>query len=170
MKKIAVLLFFLVAQQAPAQQVDEDTLKRYHQFDFWLGQWDVYKFGTDDLVGESHIESIIDSVGLLENYKSLKGKYAGKSLNKYNPAKEQWEQYWIDNSGLTLFLNGGMVDSKMTLDDLDTGNEEKGFNKITWEKLDSNRVRQTWSTSVDKGENWAIIFDGEYRRRSSSNQ
>lgn len=165
MKKAVVLLLLLASQQLLAQQSDKNSQKMVHQFDFWLGHWDVYTFGTDNLVGESHIETIIDSVGLLENYKAMKSKYTGKSLNKYNPAKEQWEQYWIDNSGLTLFLSGGIVDAKMILDDLDTGDEQKGFNQITWERLDGDRVRQTWSTSTDKGENWTVIFDGEYKRQ-----
>lgn len=164
MKNILILVFLLAAQQISAQPPDENATAKYHQFDFWLGHWDVYKFGTDTLVGESRIESIIDSIGLLENYRAANSDYVGKSLNKYNPAKERWEQYWIDNSGLTLYLSGGIVDQKMILDDVERGDSTKGLNKIVWEKLDENRVRQTWSISRDNGKTWTIIFDGEYKR------
>ena len=143
------------------QQQNEKRM--YHQFDFWLGHWDVYKFGTDTLVGESSIESIIDSVGLLENYTAKRSKYTGKSLNKYNPAKARWEQYWIDNSGLTLFLAGKIIEQKMVLDDTETGEAKNGFNKITWEKLNNNTVRQKWSVSKDNGKSWTVVFDGEYK-------
>ncbi len=162
MKKTLVLILLIVVQQAIAQPSDK-TIKIYHQFDFWLGHWDVYKFGTDTLVGESRIESIIDSVALLENYSSVRGKYSGKSLNKYNPAKKRWEQYWVDSSGLTLYLSGRIVDRKMVLDDVATSNPGKGLNKIVWEKLDGNRVRQTWSVSGDNGKTWKVVFDGEYK-------
>ena len=135
----------------------------YHQFDFWIGKWDVYVFGTETLAGKSHIESIIDSVGILENYSVVKGAYSGKSLNKYNPAKKRWEQYWIDNSGLTLFLTGGLKDEKMTLDDTENGDAEKGLNKIVWEKMKYGSVRQTWSNSKDHGKTWTVLFDGEYK-------
>jgi len=123
----------------------------------------VYKYGTDTLVGFSQIESVIDSLGLLENYSVAKGKYLGKSLNKYNPARERWEQYWIDNSGLTLFLSGGLKEGKMVLDDVEHGDRDKGLNRIVWELLKSNTVRQTWSISKDGGLSWSVVFDGEYK-------
>ena len=164
-KTIHIFLFLLAAQQIMAQQPNTNVKKMYHQFDFWLGHWDVYIFGTDTLVGESHIQTIIDSVGILENYTTKSGHYSGKSLNKYNPEKQRWEQYWIDNSGLTLFLTGGMEKNKMILTDLEYGDPEKGLNKIVWEKLDKDRVRQTWSVSKDNGKTWKVVFDGEYRRK-----
>ncbi len=165
MKKLIFFLFLLAARQIVAQPPQENSSQMYHQFDFWLGHWDVYTFSTDTLVGESRIESIIDSVGILENYQSTTSGFVGKSLNKYNPAQDRWEQYWIDNSGLTLYLSGGIVDGKMVLDDLERGDAEGGFNKIAWEKIDENTVRQTWSVSEDNGQTWSVIFDGEYKRK-----
>jgi len=166
MKKVVLIIFlFLVVQPAFAQQSQGGSGEMYHQFDFWLGHWDVYIFGTDTLVGDSHIETIIDSVGILENYQSTTSGFVGKSLNKYNPATDRWEQYWIDNSGLTLYLSGGIVDGRMVMDDLETGDPENGFNRIAWEALDSNTVRQTWSISEDNGQTWNVIFDGEYKRK-----
>jgi lactoylglutathione lyase len=165
MKEIYILLFLFATQQIMAQQASEALTQKYHQFDFWLGTWDVYKYGTDTLVGQSHIESIVDSLGLLENYSVSKGQYQGKSLNKYNPARERWEQYWIDNSGLTLFLSGGLADGKMVLEDVDHGDASAGFNRIAWEKTNHNSVRQTWSVSQDSGLTWSVVFDGEYKMK-----
>lgn len=165
MKNITILLFLLATQQIFAQQSQEELSKLNHQFDFWLGTWEVYKYGTDTLVGHSKIESVIDSVALLENYSVASGQYQGKSLNKYNPATRRWEQYWVDNSGLTLFLSGGLTDGKMVLDDVESGNAEKGLNKIAWEKMNTNSVRQTWSLSQDGGRTWSVVFDGEYRMK-----
>ena len=165
MKLISILFFFLVTQQIFAQQNQQELSKIYRQFDFWLGTWEVYKYGTDTIVGHSRIESVIDSVGILENYSVAKGKYQGKSLNKYNPATQRWEQYWVDNSGLTLFLSGGLTNGKMVLDDVESGDAAKGLNKITWEKLNINSVRQTWSVSQDGGQSWSVVFDGEYRMK-----
>ena len=164
MKNIIVLLVMLIANTVTAQQQNEKIKKMYHQFDFWLGKWDVYKFGTDTLAGKSNIESIIDSVGLLENYSVIKGKYVGKSLNKYNPAKDRWEQYWIDNSGLTLFMTGGLLNDKMILDDALYGDPKQGINQIVWEKMKNGSVRQTWNLSMDGGKTWSVLFDGEYRK------
>jgi len=163
MKKIVILIFLLSPVVISAQDSREDLNPFYHQFDFWLGKWEVYKYGTDTLVGHSHIKSIIDGIGLLENYTVVNGRYQGKSLNKYNPARQRWEQYWIDNSGLTLYLTGGIQDGKMVMDDLEHGDPDKGINRITWEIQENGWVRQSWAVSRDGGQNWSLAFDGIYK-------
>jgi len=165
MQKIILLLFILNSQFSMAQINNKDLQEKYHQFDFWMGKWNVYKIGEEKVSGKSEIESIIDSVGILENYATPDGKYSGKSLNKYNPAKERWEQYWIDNSGLTLYLVGGIVDGKMILDDLQTGDAKAGFNQIIWQILPDGEVQQTWNVSMDDGKTWKTVFDGIYKKR-----
>ena len=165
MKKLITIVCLILSQQIFSQQ--NKNLEKYHQFDFWLGEWDVYKYGAETVAGKSHIESIIDSVGLLENYSVIKGKYTGKSLNKYNPAKDRWEQYWIDNTGLTLFLCGKLVDGKMILDDVGYGDKKNGLNQIVWEKMKNGSVQQTWSTSKDGRKTWQVLFDGEYKKRKN---
>ncbi len=164
MKKTLLLILFLTTTQQFVQAQGSMLKTKYHQFDFWLGKWDVYKFGTDTIVGKSHIESIIDSVGVLENYSVVKGKYVGKSLNKFNPNKKRWEQYWIDNSGLTLFLSGNLIDGKMVMDDAEMGDAKAGLNQIVWEKMKNGSVRQTWNMSNDNGKTWTVLFDGEYKK------
>src|SRR5210317_854535 len=91
----------------------------YQEFDFWIGEWNVYKNGTDTIVGKSHIMSINSGMGLLENYSATSSAYEGKSLNTYNKSKGKWEQYWIDNSGLVLKLAGSFQDGKMVLEGID---------------------------------------------------
>ena len=53
MKKIFLLLFILSSQFFTAQTQDKKLHEKYHEFDFWLGNWDVYKFGTDTVAGKS---------------------------------------------------------------------------------------------------------------------
>ena len=162
-KNILTFLSFLLFLQMQGQQSNENHEKYHHQFDFWLGDWEVYKYGTDTLIGKSSIVSIVDSLGLLENYSVLKGGFQGKSLNMYNRSKKRWEQYWIDNSGLTLFLSGGWLDGKMVLTDAQEGKDQKIYNQITWEQGKQGTVRQIWQMSKDGGETWTELFDGEYR-------
>ena len=102
---LLISLFFFTCQNIEAQQntAKSDAFKEsYHQFDFWIGNWKVYKFGTDTLVGISKIQSINDSTALLENYHTPENRYKGKSLNTYNRKTGNWEQFWIDNTGLIL--------------------------------------------------------------------
>ena len=50
------------------------------QFDFWVGDWDVYPTGADKLVAHSTIEKLYGGCAVRENWKPLKGT-GGGSLN-----------------------------------------------------------------------------------------
>jgi len=146
------------AQQKPAK--DPESNNNYHQFDFWLGKWDVYKYGTDTIVGTSHIQSINDSTGILENYHTPGRPFKGKSLNTYNRKTGNWEQFWIDNAGTVLKLQGGISDGKMVM----TGFDGRSGSRITWQPA-GNEVRQTWEMTRDGGKSWTVVFDGLYVSR-----
>ena len=78
MRVFFIFLLFAIGLQA---QTDPKVQQHYHDFDFWLGKWDVYVAGSDQPRAQSHIESIIDSVGVLENYKLLQRpstRFSGK--------------------------------------------------------------------------------------------
>ncbi|MEM7373519.1 MAG: hypothetical protein AAF587_33135 [Bacteroidota bacterium] len=161
-----VLIMSLLPQlNAQAFLSRPEVKKKIHEFDFWLGEWIVYKTGTDTVAGYSHIQSILDSVGLQEHYKAVSGQFHGTSINKYNFAKQQWEQFWVDNSGLSLHIQGNREDNKMVL-----GNTAKTlqgstiYNRISWHDNEDQTVRQVWEQSPD-GEEWTKVFDGTYRRK-----
>jgi len=119
------------------------------------------------LVGSSSIKSILGGIAIRESYQSTSSTYKGTSLNKYNASKKRWEQYWVDNSGTTLHILGGIVDGKMILQNEEEGANGKIYNRLAWQKLDDDSVRQTWEQSYDEGESWVIVFDGHYRGKKS---
>lgn len=163
MKKRVLLVLLCLPLSLAAQQPADTTWKEHvHEFDFWLGSWNVYKFGTDTLVGLSRIETLVDSLVLYENYESVNYPYHGKSFNKYNPATKHWEQFWVDNSGLTLALAGNPAPGKMILSNEPGDAGSRGYNRITWTDMGDGTVRQTWEVSKD-GEAWRTVFDGHYR-------
>lgn len=138
----------------------EDVSGRYLEFDFWVGEWNVYKNGTDSIVGKSHIQSINDGKGLLENYEATGSAYTGKSLNTFNRATGKWEQYWIDNTGLVLKLEGSFEKDKMILE----GTGASAGNRISWQALENGHVRQVWEV-YDDSQQWRAVFDGIYKPR-----
>jgi len=127
------------------------------EFNFWIGEWTVYKTGTDTIAGYSRIEAILDGKALQEHYTSTQAAYTGTSLNKYNPQTSRWEQYWIDNSGVTLHITGGWEDGKMVLQD-----ENNPINRITWTPNSDRTVRQVWEQKKE-GNEWVVVFDGHYK-------
>ena len=133
-------------------------------FNFWIGEWTVYQNGTEKVVGHSKITSIVKGYGIQEHYTST-AKYEGVSLNKYNQIDKQWEQYYIDNSGLTLHLKGNLVDGKMVLGNSQLMDGEMIQNRISWTPLEDGTVQQLWEQKSPQQTEWQIAFDGIYKRK-----
>ena len=135
-----------------------------HQFDFWIGEWSVTN-PAGKVAGQSRIESIAGGAGLLENWSGA-GGYTGRSLNAYNVAKKQWQQYWVGSDGGVLELAGGLVDGRMVLAAERSVKGQPRIERITWTPNADGTVRQLWEQSTDGGETWTTAFDGLYRKKS----
>jgi len=156
---------------AYAQKTPCTTDPIYRQFDFWIGDWEVYaKNGKK--AGDSKIELILDSCIILENWKSASSRngffYAGKSFNTYNSNTKQWQQTWVDNvGGTTEFLEGHYDDNKMIFvtRPFQLSKDTFAVRKLTFYNLEPNKVRQHSEISKDNGLTWTTEYDLEYRRK-----
>jgi hypothetical protein len=139
----------------------------YRQFDFWIGEWEA--FGPKGKKGgDSKVERILDSCIILENWTSTQGNYSGKSYNTFNAATGKWQQYWVDNKGgVVEYFNGHAEDNKMILETANLKQADGSYKimKMTFTKLDNDKVRQFGESSTDGGKTWKIDFDLEYRRK-----
>ena len=140
----------------------------HRQFDFWVGSWRVERpDGT--VVGHNTIRRVGDCF-LHESYTPPTG-YAGESLNIYDGTRGVWHQSWVDNGGLLLQLEGGLVDGNMVLEGPGIGRGGVTLiNRITWSVVngDTDHVRQLWETSTDDGKTWSVAFDGHYHREEGN--
>lgn len=155
------------AQQATATPCTTEAA--YRQFDFWIGGWDVYA-PNGKKAGDSKIDLILDSCIILENWTSSAGGYTGKSFNAYNAGTKQWQQTWVDNSGgTTEYLRGTAENDKVTFwADSVKGADGKAFNRrLTFYKLNQDKVRQHGERSDDGNKTWTTEYDLEYRRKKS---
>lgn len=135
-----------------------------HQFDFWIGDWEVYAEG--ELAGFNSIQPILDGCVLLESWSGSKGSQ-GSSFNFFNPTTGQWQQFWVWKNGTTLELSGSYSENKMVLEGISKSkNGEDILNRITWYKNEDGTVRQYWETSTDRGKKWKTAFDGLYRKKN----
>ena len=157
-------IFFTFAVQAQNNCNDA----RAHQFDFWIGSWTVYKNGTDTIVGYNEIKPVAGGCSLLESYRSTKSNYVGNSLNKFNFVTGKWQQFWVDNAGLTLFIEGAYNDNRLIMSNTAPSASGKPvMNRITWFKNPNGTVRQLWEQSSDGGKTWSVAFDGMYKKAGS---
>ena len=151
----------LSAQGAPRPNPCAGT--EHHQFDFWVGQWDVT---TPDgkPAGKNTIEPILGGCALRESWTGAGGG-SGTSYNAWDRRRRVWHQTWVDAQGNLLQLEGLFKDGRMTLigETVDsTGG--KATQRIIWEQTAPNQVRQLWETSTDGGTTWTVSFDGRYRK------
>ena len=162
-----LLLAELMTTAAPAQAARPCSGgEKSHQFDFWIGEWDVTENGRT--AGANSIQPILDGCVLQEKWAGAGGSQ-GSSFNFYNPQTGKWRQFWVWRNGTTLDLEGQFQDGKMILQgESVTPKGEKRLNRITWQANSDGSVRQLWETSSDGGTNWEKAFDGLYTRKAAA--
>jgi hypothetical protein len=173
MTTIAILAAVLLLQQTPPQQTPPklppcDSRAEAKQFDFWVGEWDVFVNGK--LAGSNRIEKILNGCVLQENWEPAGGGGTGKSWNWYDIGDRKWHQLWLASGGAPqLSLSGGLKDGAMTYEGTSIGPAGATIhNRLQFSKLPDGRVRQFWQQSPDGGKTWTTAFDGEYRPKSKS--
>lgn len=164
---LAAALNFSIAQSLAQQNQQTDnkpcSSAEARQFDFWLGEWEVFAGGK--LAGRNKISSASGGCALLEEYEGVKG-YQGKSLNFYNTGIGKWQQLWVGSAGDILLLTGDYKDGKMVLEGESTQQDTKVLDRITWHNNSAEgTVRQVWEKSSDEGKTWKIVFDGLYKKK-----
>ena len=151
-------------QAAPAAGSRCDTAA-HHQFDFWLGEWDVTANGVP--AGTNSVVSIQGGCVLQENWKGAgNGGITGTSFNMYDRDAGRWHQTWVDAGGTLLQLDGAWTGESMVLEGTRPSPSGTGdvLHRIAWTPADDGTVRQLWEASQDGGKTWKVIFDGLYTR------
>lgn len=159
-----VLPLFTLAQAPKTKPCSINPI--YQQFDFWLGEWNVFA-PNGQQAGSSKIERLLDSCVILENWYTPNGS-SGKSFNTYNAAKQKWQQYWVDNSGgVTEYSNGRFENGAMIMETekITMPNQTSRIMRMTFTPLSKDKVRQHGQSSTDNGLTWKTDFDLEYRRK-----
>ena len=149
---------------APCKYADKHP--EYRQFDFWLGEWDVYGQGGAK-AGTSKIDLILGDCVVLENWSGGAGG-EGKSFNKYSPEFKRWEQYWVDAQGSTTFFHGKLEGKNMVYY-AETPQPDGSILKrrLTFFNLGPDKVRQFSQQTKDDGKSWQTEYDLIYIRKNS---
>ena len=168
----AILTALLFAQAAAAQAepappppptaCDADE---YRALDFWVGEWEVYRNGSDTLVARSRIEKLYGGCAIRENWMPLRGA-GGGSLSGYDPATGRWHQTWFGSAPGPVFFEGGAADGRVVLTGRWPGSGpdgEDGLTRMTYSPAADGAVRQHGEFSADHGLTWVTTFDLLYR-------
>lgn len=138
----------------------------HRQFDFWVGEWDVYS-PTGQVAGTNSIQKAESGCVLLEKWTGAGGG-GGSSINYYNPETEKWVQHWVASTYFGIFEGGLQEENVMHLSGkVIPVNGASYLLRGTWSLLPDGRVRQFFEQSNDDGATWATWFDGYYVRKES---
>jgi len=156
------------AQTPPAVPAGCDTPES-HQFDFWVGKWEVHPNGTDKIVAHSLIEKRYAGCAIRENWmplgKELTG--GGGSLSLYDPRRKQWRQTWVDSSGARADFDGSFAAGIMSITGVwpnFAGPGKDALVRMRYQRQPDGQVRQWGEASSDGGKSWQSSFDFLYRR------
>ena len=170
---IAIAIFFVAGEIVPsavsrAGQASNPApcfAPEYHQFDFWLGDWDSFDFGTSTQNAHIRVTPALDGCVVHEDYQSVDG-HKGQSFSIYDASRKVWHQTWVTNRGQLLVIEGKFQSGEMVLSGSNlTSTGEKREVRGVWKPIEGG-VQETAVVSFDGGKTWKPWFDLMFRRHS----
>ena len=145
-----------------------DVVHEAHQFDFWLGDWDL-TWGKDGK-GTNSVHSILGGRIVQENFVATAGAtagFTGMSVSAYNKEQGKWFQTWVDNQGAYLDFVGEFKDNKMTLSRKAIKDGKEFLQRMVWQDISKNSITWQWERSDDEGKSWTTVWTVHYQRKAS---
>jgi hypothetical protein len=162
---LSVLAVFSMASLLPAQSPPTASCSdpEFHQFDFWVGDWDTFAFANPTLkTAHVRVDRILDGCVLRETYEGANGLH-GQSFSLFDVTRKVWHQTWVTNRGQLLTIEGALQGSEMILAGADrTLQGHERLVRGTWKPVDGG-VREIAVTSTDGGRTWVPWFDLLFR-------
>ena len=157
----------------PTQPLATCSGPEYRAFDFWIGEWDAYEAAAPhSLAGRSSIAREDNGCVISEHWIDAEtAGYSGHSLNLYDRASHNWEQFWVDSTGEVTHFVGGPFESGMRLTDPANhvgARPSPVQSRMTFTPLPDGSVRQHGQVSLDNGATWRERYDYIYRRHPGS--
>lgn len=155
-----------VAQQGPPPGCDD--LPGARDFDFWVGDWNVYGANQPDtLGGTNRIEKRSNGCLILEEWTSATGN-DGTSMNFLDPTSGQWRQIWMGSNNYIDYSGGLNADGQMVLEGEITyfgasGSQSAPF-RGTWTPNEDGTVTQHFQQYDAENDVWNDWFVGRYVR------
>lgn len=134
-------------------------------FDFWVGEWDCIWTNAkgDTITGSNSITKILAGKVIQENFTDSSRNFFGTSISVYNPQQKTWHQAWADNQGgyydfIGLFEAGKKMFS--------TDTSKQIIQRMVFYNIEENGFIWDWEGSKDHGQNYALLWRINYRRKA----
>jgi hypothetical protein len=131
----------------------------YRQFDFWIGDWDVFDIERPTvIVARARVELILNSCVVHEVYEGIDG-HKGESFSIYDATRNVWHQSWVNDHGYLLTIEGRRQGHAVMLQGVDHQPNGKPRQVRGEWRSEDNGVRETAARSTDGGVTWVPWFD-----------
>ncbi len=157
-------------EAAPVLTAPACDTPAHHQFDFWLGEWQVFDATNNTLVAFDRIEKHSEGCIVQQNMNFVTDMYrrpgaayrlAGISVNRYDG--EAWMEMWADNQWGTIALRGSPDEhSAMVLKTIIPSRHRDL--KLVWQKQPDGSVRILQYVAPEGSGKWEKYGDLIYRR------
>ncbi len=160
-----ISLALLLSNNGLSQEVGCDSLEGFDEFDFWVGDWEVFDSTGTTKVGENSILKMESGCMIMENWTSANGG-TGTSLNYFNPVTSEWRQIWVSAGRYSIDIVGGIRAGAMVLEGsiYNFGGAVWNF-RGSWTPNADGSVRQFFEQYNHDSEQWDTWFDGLYKRK-----
>ncbi|HXV73289.1 MAG TPA: hypothetical protein VD713_01030 [Sphingomonadales bacterium] len=153
----------VLAQQVPPPRVCEES-PAYAEFDFWVGEWDVYSTdGTETYQGHNSIQKLAAGCLVYEHWTGAQGG-EGYSMNYFDPVDGRWRQVWVSQN-LSIDYSGGRdAEGRMVLEGTIHYYGPKAsfpFRGI-WKPNGDGTVLQHFDQQDPASGEWRVWFEGLY--------
>jgi len=160
---LASAAVFSITTMASAQTPPPACTSDIHDdFDFWVGEWNVYAPDDGPYLGHNTIERINGGCLVTEHWVGASGN-AGNSINIYDPLISAWRQVWMSN-GWYIDYSGGLDENGamvLTGESYLVQTDVRAGLRGTWTPLEDGTVRQFFEQQDADG-NWQGVFTGIY--------
>ncbi|MFT7679403.1 MAG: tetratricopeptide (TPR) repeat protein [Planctomycetota bacterium] len=151
-----------VAPEEPAepQPAPLASLANAQRFDFLKGHWNVNPVGDEERVSVANVESIFDGGALrvtLTN--TADGKVRTEST--YYPIDGGWRMVWMNPSGNSAVLEGGLVNGQMVMTMVSADGASYTTGRAVFSNISADGFDYHWWSQDEEG-NWANTNQWRY--------
>ncbi len=151
----------LAQQQSPPPNPCE-TESVYSDFDFWLGDWNVYA-PNGQLAGVNRITKTENDCLVRESWRSATGT-TGFSMNFFDAAAQSWRQVWV-SLGAQIDYTGGLDEAGAMRLEGQIHYPATGISapfRGSWTLQDNGEVIQAFDQQNAETGEWSVWFIGRY--------
>lgn len=154
------------AQDAPSPPSCE-TMEHNSDFDFWVGEWNVYA-PDGQFAGRNSIRLSQGDCLIEEHWSGASGS-TGFSMNFYDPLIGQWRQVWMSAGAYIDYAGGLNADGAMFLEG-EIFYHQNGTRfpfRGLWTPNEDGSVTQHFTQYDPETESWNDWFTGRYVRQET---